>query len=65
MAAVLVLKPTWTRKWFKTSVGTSRKVYIYKMVFQGGGDGDGRGYRNMYKMTQGPTWINVADVRDL
>ena len=38
---------TWIQKWFKMSVGTSLESSDI-IVFQGGGDG--RGYRNMYKI---------------
>jgi hypothetical protein len=43
---------TWIQKWFKIPAGNSRKLYIYIIVFPGGDDG--RGYRNMYKIPQGP-----------
>ena len=41
---------------FKMSARTSRKPHaLWIIVFQGGDDG--RGYRNMYKIPQGRTWI--------
>ena len=42
----------WIQKWFKKSVGTSRKFYLPGIIVFQGGD-DGRGYRNMCEIAGG------------
>jgi hypothetical protein len=45
---------TWIQKWFKISAGKLLESPVYRalLVFQG--RDDGRGYRNMCKIPQGP-----------